>query len=294
MRVSVVMITLFAMGLAQAGDMGSHEEAAMQWRAQRDASLRKPDGWLSLIGLHWLEEGRSTVGSAANNDVVLAAGPASVGELSVADGQVTFCPASPEVTVGGATVECAELASDATGDPTLVRFGSVQFYVIDREGALGLRVKDAQAATLQAFEGMEYFPYAPQWRVDARFIPNPDGSVIELPNVLGTVEYMANPGQLVFEHDGREFTLQAAQYEGDDELFLIFGDRTNSKTTYGAGRFVYTPLPDADNRVAIDFNRAYNPPCVFTPYATCPLPPPGNRLDVAIEAGELNYADGVH
>lgn len=270
------------------------EAETLEWRAKRDASLRQPDGWLSLIGLHWLDQGRNSVGSASDNDVVLNAGPDRVGVITVAHGEVEFCPASDAITVAGESVKCARLASDAQENKSVVRFGSIMFYLIDREGELALRVKDSQAGILQDFEGMEYFPYDPEWRIEARFEAHEPGRIMEIPNVLGSVERSPNPGRVIFEKNGEEHVLEAVRYEGDDELFLVFADRSNGKSTYGAGRFLYTPLPDENGRLIVDFNQSYNPPCVFTPYATCPLPPPGNRLDLNIEAGEKNYAEGVH
>lgn len=271
------------------------EAEVLAWREARVERLRQEDGWLSLVGLHWLAQGRSTLGADAGKDVVLAAGPAELGSITVAARAVTFCPEHPTVTVDGQVpTGCVELASDASEQPTVVRFGSAQFYVIDREGDLALRVKDAEAPTRLGFGGIDTFPFDPTWRVAARLEPHEPGRILEIPNVLGRVERIANPGRLVFELDGQRHALEAVRYEGDDELFVIFADQTNGKSTYGAGRFVYTPLPDDEGRVLLDFNKAYNPPCVFTPYSTCPLPPPGNRLPLFVEAGEKRYAKEAH
>lgn len=263
-----------------------------QWRQQRVDRLRAPDGWLSLVGLHWIDAGSHHVGHGAGNDVQLNVGPARLGTLTLAAGKVTFkADPAAAVRIDGkpATAEVA-LRTDAANDgPTIVSFndGSANFQVIERAHKFALRVKDAHAPTRTGFSGIDYFDPDPAWRVQARFEPHPKGRTMPIASVINTVEPMANPGVVVFTHAGKTYRLEALD-EGDGELFLIFADRTSGKTTYGAGRFLYAD-PPKNGVTTIDFNRAYNPPCVFTHYATCPLPPPENRLDVAVEAGEKKY-----
>lgn len=273
----------------------AHRAEIEKWQAERLARLQRPDGWLSLVGLHWIENGRSTVGSAEGNDIRLATGPSRLGTID-SDGRIVTLTLADGVDakIGDGGARSAPLASDATGAPTLVTFGSANLHVIERSGRLALRVKDAEAETRRHFKGLDYYPIDRGFRFDAKYVPHEPGRTIPIANIIGTLDPMPNPGQVVFEKDGREFRLEAVD-EGDGQLFLIFADRTSGKETYGAGRFLYAapPAPGSDT-VVVDFNRAYNPPCVFTPHATCPLAPPENRLDLAITAGEKRYRGEVH
>jgi uncharacterized protein (DUF1684 family) len=165
----------------------------------------------------------------------------------------------------------------------------VSFYVINRNDRLAVRVKDSESPTRNGFQGVEAFPADPSWRVNAHFEAYPPGRTLQVPTILGTVDTMAEPGAVVFEHGGKTYRLDTVLEEGETDLFIIFGDLTNRHETYGGGRFLYAKPADAQGTVMLDFNRAYNPPCVFTPYATCPLPPPQNKLSVRVEAGEKMY-----
>ncbi|MBS0193233.1 MAG: DUF1684 domain-containing protein [Proteobacteria bacterium] len=264
------------------------------WRQARVAGLRAPDGWLSLVGLHWIDPGTHRLGAAASNDLQLNTGPASLGTLVLKDGKAMFkADAAAGVAIDGrpASGEVV-LRTDATTDergPTIVSFnqGSANFQVIERAHKFALRVKDANAPTRTGFTHIDYFDADPSWRINATFEPHPKGRTIEIASVINTIEPMANPGVVVFQKNGKTYRLEAVD-EGDGQLFLIFADRTNGKLTYGAGRFLYAD-PPKNGITVVDFNQAYNPPCVFTHYATCPLPPPENRLDLAITAGEKIY-----
>lgn len=264
-----------------------HVDEVMEWRMARLSALTAPFGWLSLVGMHWLEPGSATVGRAEGMDMVLNAGPAQLGSLRLDDAGVTF-EAHPLASVRDEQdqpVERVRMHSDADGESTVLRSGTMSFQLIDRGGP-AIRVKDAGAPTRTGFAGINYFPIDSSRRVEARFEPHAEGHTIEIANVLGQVEQSPNPGALVFELDGQTRRLEAVA-EGD-QLFIIFGDRTNGKTSYGAGRFIYARWPE-NGVTTLDFNRAYNPPCVFTEYSTCPLPPQSNRLPVAIEVGEKDY-----
>jgi len=149
-----------------------------------------------------------------------------------------------------------------------------------------LRARDSEAETRTGFLGLDYFDFDPAWRVEARWEAHPEGTTIPIADVLGELREQANPGRAVFEMDGRQFALEALAAE--DQLFFILADRTSGRESYGLGRFLYADLP-ADGRVVLDFNRSYNPPCAFNAYTTCPLPPPENRLDVPVKAGERGY-----
>jgi uncharacterized protein (DUF1684 family) len=165
-------------------------------------------------------------------------------------------------------------------------------HVIERGGRLAVRVRDTASPARTRFDGIEAYPVDARWRVAARFEPYEPARTVEVPTVLGTAEPMTCPGRLVFELDGRTFTLDAMSEADDADLFLIFADATNRDATYGGGRFLYAARPGADGTVVVDFNKAYNPPCAFTPYATCPLPPPQNSLELRVEAGEKRWGDG--
>lgn len=264
------------------------------WREERRTSLTSEDGWLTLVGLFWLEPGENRFGSAADNDLVFPAGsPEHLGTL-VREGETVRVAAAPDTgltTADGEPVTRMQLATDMTGEPTVLTVGSLSFYPIVREEMVGIRVKDPESPARSGFEGLEYFALDPAYRVEARLEPEP--GTVAVPNVLGQMVDSPSPGRLVFTVAGREVSIRPIMEEGDEDMFLIFGDETNRTTTYGGGRFLYAPAPGADGRTVIDFNRSYNPPCAFTPYATCPLPPADNKLALAIEAGEKKYAGEI-
>lgn len=264
------------------------------WRQQRREQLLQPDGWTSLIALHWLEYRAHYVGSSPDNGVRLALGPPELGIVRLErDGSASFAPArGVQATVDGQPITGqAALRSDANGQTaSVVGFdeGKGHAMVIKRGDRYALRVKHADAITRTKFANLDYWPADPAWRVQARFVAHPPGRTLPIANIIGTVDAMPNPGVVEFERDGETYRLEALD-QGDGGLFLIFADRSNGRGSYSAGRFLDAPLPAADGSVVLDFNRAYNPPCVFTAYATCPLPPNENRLNLAIEAGEKNY-----
>ncbi|HEX2254172.1 MAG TPA: DUF1684 domain-containing protein [Thermoanaerobaculia bacterium] len=277
-------------------DEAAWREEVEAWHAERIERLRSEDGWLSLVGLHWLPEGDSRLGSEPMADVVLPpSAPATVGTLT-RQGQTVSLDLAPgvEATAGGEPLPGGPLASDA-GDagPTVVQIDGLRLQVLDRDGRMALRVKDAASPTRQEFTGIERYPVDPAWRVVGRLEPYETPKQIEVDDVTGGKQQGTVPGALVVELGGETHRLEPLG-EGD-ALFLIFADETNGDGTYGAGRYLYTELPGPDGRVVVDFNRAYNPPCAFTPYATCPLPPPQNRLPVAVTAGEKDYhGPGAH
>jgi uncharacterized protein len=274
-------------------DPGYREEIET-WRAERVERLRRADGWLSLAGLHWLPEGEASVGSEPMADVVLpAAAPARVGTVRREGERVWFAPApGVETTHEGERFDEMEITVGDDGEPPVVELGALSFHVIERGERVGLRVKDAEASTRTGFAGLDSFPIDPSWRVEARFEPYEPARQIEVEDYSGGTQTSTVPGAVVFERGGESYRLDAV--DAGDELFLIFADRTSGDSTYGGGRYLYAAKPGDDGRVVVDFNKAYNPPCVFTPYATCPLPPRQNRLDVAIEAGEKSYDSGAH
>ena len=247
---------------------------------------------MTLVGLSWLREGPNRFGIDPKSGHIVF--PESKGEtlgsLDVSKGIVTL-HAEPDagLTSGGRPATTMTLRSDAEGEPTIVQRGSVRFYVIQRGKRLGVRVKDSHSPALLAFHGIESYPIDLSWRFDARFEAYPAGKTIAVPNILGSIEQEKSPGAVVFEVGGTPYRIDAVTESGTDDLFLIFGDQTNGVETYGGGRFLYAAPPDESGRVVLDFNKAYNPPCVFTPYATCPLPPRQNRLGIRVEAGEKKF-----
>lgn len=279
---------------AQAKARAEFSAAQHAWRAQRVAELRKPDGWTSLIGLHWLDPGTHRVGSSGDNGIRLVMGPAHLGLFTVRNGHASVA-ADAAVTIDGQPSRGGALRSDAdAGGASVIAFddGKGLATVIARGGRLALRVKHADAGSRVHFSGLDYWPGGRSWQVPARFIAHPAGKTLPIANIIGTTDDIANPGVVEFQRDGRRFQLQALD-EGEGTLFLIFADRTSGHGSYGAGRFLDVPKPDVNGRLVVDFNHAYNPPCAFTPFATCPLPPPENRLDLRVEAGEKAYRKPV-
>jgi uncharacterized protein (DUF1684 family) len=282
---------------APAGDKMMQPDASFTaeenaWRAKRDESLRKPDGWTSLIGLHWIELKAHFIGSDAVSGIRLAKGPPKMGLLQQEGDRLFFTPEKGvALTIDGQPLDRrVELHDDASESPSVVGFddGKGQMTVIARDGRRALRVKHADADTRTRFAGLQYWPADPSWKIDAKFVPNPPGKTIQVADIIGAVNEQPNPGAVEFKRDGRTWRIEALD-EGDGSLFLVFADRTNGHGSYGAGRFLYADKPGPDGNVVLDFNQAYNPPCAFTPFATCPLPPPQNRLEAEIKAGEKRY-----
>lgn len=267
----------------------AYAEELERWKAKRLADLKGEDGWLSLVGLHWLKEGENRLGSDPSNEVVLPEGkaPRAAGSLFLSGGAVRI-EAKPDagITSEGKPVTSLDLQTDAGGRPTVLKLGTLTFLVIKRGERYALRVRDSEAPARENFRGLEYFPAGERWRVEARFEPHDPPKVIPIVNVLGMEEDQPSPGSVVFELNGQTYRLDALTEAGEEQFFIIFADATSGKETYGAGRYLYAGPPDASGRLYVDFNKAYSPPCAFTRYATCPLPPEQNRLPVRVEAGE--------
>ena len=265
------------------------------WHAGRVARLTAEDGWLSLIGRDWLNPGENTLGSAPGSTVLLPewAAPAKAGLFLLEGSTVRFRPfPGSGLLLNGKPASEAVLKSDAEGKPDVLQAGRVRFYVIRRGDRLGIRIKDSETPARKAFRGVPRYPVDPAWRVEADFIPYATPQIRAIPTVLGTTEPMTAPGLLKFKVGGREVTLEPMVEDPEHpELFLIFKDATSAHGTYPAGRFLYADMPK-NGKVILDFNRAINPPCAFTIFATCPLPPKQNQLDIAITAGEKD--PGLH
>jgi uncharacterized protein len=269
----------------------AHDEQA--WRDKRRGDLLKPEGWTSLVGLHWLDPGAHYLGSSPGNGIQLAMGPAHLGMIDIDGKQARLTPdASAALTLDEQPFTKPQVLRtdmDPAG-PSVIGFddGKGHATVIERNDRLALRVKHADAPTRVHFAGLDYWPADPGWKLTGKFIPHADGRTIEVANIIGGMDAMANPGVVEFAKDGRTYRIEALD-EGEGVLFLVFADRTNGHGSYGAGRFLDTPMPDVHGNVVLDFNQSRNPPCAFTSFATCPLPPPENRLDLAVTAGEKTY-----
>jgi uncharacterized protein len=271
-----------------------HAAGVSAWRAVRDSRLRSPDGWLTLVGLYWLMPGENSLGADAANPIFLSADgvPARAGTIVVDGDSARLQDATAQVRIDGLTAADGPLADDRSADPTVMQLGDLRMHVICRGGdRLALRVRDHTAPGLAAFRGIEHFPIDIGWRVTGRLEPDPSDEPMEIVDITGIVTHEPSPGRVAFERDGQTWRLRSL-VGGDGKLWLIFGDATNGGETYGGGRFLYSEPVADDGTVVIDFNVAYNPPCVFSPYATCPLPPAENRLPLRIEAGELLYHAG--
>lgn len=266
------------------------------WHGERLANLRSETGWLTLVGLHPLGQGDNDLGADADNDVVMtAAVPAHLGVLRLMGEHAAF-RAAKGIAVSRFGGEAAgepfaggEILTDGQGGPDMLMCGTVVFYVIQRGEKYFLRVKDTQARTLRDFAGIERYPVEESWRVEARLTGEP--GTLRVANVLGQVAPEPTPGTLVFALSGKDCELHPTGEVGG-EMFLVFGDATNGHGTYPGGRFLVVPAPDDEGRVILDFNRAYNPPCVFSSFATCPLPVMDNILPVAVTAGEKMWGTG--
>ncbi len=266
-----------------------------EWRRGRVERLTSETGWLTLVGLFWFEDGAHRIGSEPGSEIQLPAAkaPPRVGVLRAAEDYLVLeVEPSVEVTHDGERLQSLALADDSPGPPTVFELGDLQAYVIQRDDQRALRVKDRNHPARDAFQGIESYPIDWSWRIEGRFDAYQPPRTIPVPTVLGTVSDQPSSGAVVFEVDGEEHRLDVVAEPGDEELFVIFADGTTGSETYGGGRYLYADAPAADGRVVVDFNKAYNPPCVFTPFATCPLPPRQNRLAIRVEAGEKNYGAG--
>jgi hypothetical protein len=260
-----------------------------KWRSEHQAELLSDSGWFTVAGLFWLKPGINTVGAGPEFDVQLTKnfGQGKFGEIVFANGSALLTVANGvQAASGGKPVKSINLIVDEKSEPPIVNFGTQSFFLIERNGGYGVRLKDTKNEPRLNFHGLKWYPISNKYRVTAKFEAFSEPKEVLIPNVLGTNFKMKSDGILKFKLNGKEYSLQPVE-EGD-HLFIIFRDLTSKADTYGAGRFLYAEKP-VNGKVVLDFNKAENPPCAFTAFATCPLPPPQNRLNVAIPAGEKRY-----
>ena len=266
-------------------DHGTYDREIAEYRETRVKNLTRPDGWLSVVALIPLAEGP--------NDVELPSTPPKHARITLQQGRVTLDPDSAFTVDEKPVTAPVELHNDTEESGyTKVRYGAMLFFIHKVGDNFGVRVKDPESERRRNFKGIDFFPVDPKWRVEARFEPYDPPKHIPMPNVSGITTDEVSPGALVFTLDGKEYRIDPILEQGEKDYFIIIKDATSGRETYGAARYLYAAPPDANGKTVIDFNKAYNPPCAFTPYATCPLPPPQNRLPIRIEAGEKKYAGG--
>jgi uncharacterized protein len=290
-RITGTILALVLVCLVSARAETDYAKEIEKWRSDREANLKKETGWLTVAGLFWLKEGTNTVGAGEKFDVRLTDTfkQGKFGEIEFKNGAATL---KVETGVEAQTDEknisaSVDLVSDEKGKPTEIRTGTQTFFLIKREERFGIRLKDSNSEARRNFKGLHWFPVDESYKVTARFEVFPEPKEIPVPNVLGGNFKMKSPGLLKFSLKGKEYALQPVD-EGDGTLFIIFRDKSSENESYKSGRFLYADKP-VNGEAVLDFNKAENPPCAFTPYATCPLPPKGNSLEVEIKAGEKRY-----
>jgi uncharacterized protein (DUF1684 family) len=288
---SALLLAVWAAGSGLVVGDEAYRAEVRKWREDRESRLKADGGWLTVAGLFWLKDGESRFGSDPTSAVVLPAGAPARGGVFVFAGGRTTVKLEPGVraTVSGKPVTTTELKSDDKGPPDVLVMGPLTFQIIKRGERYGVRLKDNNSPARKAFTGLRWYDVREDYRITARFTSYPAPRPVKVPNILGQSEPMPSPGFAVFSWGGQEIRLEGVLEDPQaEELFFIVRDQTSGKETYPAGRFLYADLPK-QGKIVLDFNKAYNPPCAFTPFATCPLPPPQNWMSVRIEAGELDY-----
>lgn len=302
--IALVLVCL-AVFVARANepDTASWQRDLLAWRAQHVAELRKPDGWLSLAGLDWLQFGDNAVGSAADNKIRLpAGGPDHVAVLRLEGETVQLNPPSggfpPGLLVDGKPARSKVLRADADKDKNNPRItvGTINFYVIRRAERFGVRVKDSRSSAIVGFHGLKWYAPDASYRLVARWTPYTPHKTVKMATLIGTAYDARVPGLAEFQLRGKTYRLEPLLEDPEEpKLFFVLRDTTSTSTTYPACRFLYTGFPDhgmdKPGELELDFNRLENPPCAYTPFATCPLPPPQNRLPIALPVGEQRYHD---
>lgn len=287
----IFLLAFTAPAFAAAPTDAAYRAEIEKWRQAREARLKSDDGYLSIVGLFWLKDGENHFGASPLNDFVLPEGPAQAGDFVFENEKITVhINDGVKAELDGKPVHEAVMLPDSDDKgPSVLKLDSMTLFVHASGSRLAIRVKDKNSPLLKNFAGLQWFPVDESFRVTGRFLPYDKPKEVSIANILGDVDKMSSPGEVVFTLGGKEMRMQAIA--DDKKLWFIFRDLTSGKETYGAARFLYSD-PPKDGKVILDFNEAYNPPCAFNPFTTCPLPPPENRLPVRVEAGEMKYAHG--
>ncbi len=266
------------------GEDASYQKEIESWRVERETNLKKDGSWLTVAGLYWLREGKSTVGADAENDFVLPeAAPPFVGVFEYQGGKVTF-RANDGVNVVHKEKPVTAVSLEP-GEKNALVLGKLSMWVHASGPRLAIRLRDLDSHIRKEFTGLEWFPVEPAYRVTAKFTAYPNLKDVEILNMLGDIERYQSPGVVDLELQGQTIRMEPVWNTERDRLWFIFKDATSGKETYPSARFLYADAPK-DGSVVVDFNKAYNPPCAFNPFTTCPMPTKENRLKVRIEAGE--------
>jgi uncharacterized protein len=277
-------------GFAPPDDAAQYAQEIEVWRAKRIASLKREDGWLNLAGLFWLKPGKNSFGSDPKNDLVFPKDKSAglLGHLYLENGVVRAeIPAGAEVQHADQPVKNLVVFSPEQSSPVVLGHQSLRWFIIKRGNAYAVRLRDLENPKLRAFKGIDAYPPRLEWKVTAWLEPATADKKIPIIDVLGQINHQKSPGTLVFTLKGKEYRLDAV--DSGDQLFILFADETNRKHTYPTGRFLYADRPGPDGTTVLDFNKSINPPCAFSDFATCPLPPKQNKLALAVKAGEKRY-----
>jgi len=298
--ISILLLLFFVLSISCTTISEEEKQYIQQiddWHKQRVERLKEKDSWLSLAGLFWLEEGENSFGSDKSNSIIFPEGKAAdfMGWFDLENGEVKI-RLKPGIKITNKNQPITEmiLQNDNSGKPSILKYKSLSWFVVKRQDKYGIRLKDNEHLEFDRFTGIDRYEVDTEWRVKANFVPYNPAKIIEIPTIMGTILEDPSPGFLQFEIDGNLYQLDPTGKMESKRLLLIFADLTNGDETYGAGRFLSIDFPHPDSTVYIDFNKAYNPPCAFTKYATCPLPPKQNQLPLKVTAGEKNYAHALH
>ena len=295
MKLKIILLSIpfliLSCGVEKESNKGSEEyiQSVNEWSSAREERLTRENGWLNLAGLFWLDEGENKFGSDKSSDIIFPEeAPDFAGAFILEDSIVTvIINDEAPVLIDSQKIKRAELRADISGNPQMMDYKNLRWFLIKRGNQYGIRLRDLNSEAVNNFEGIDRYPVNEEWKIAAEFIPFDEPRKINIPTILGTIEEDFTPGKLTFIKDGKDFSLLPTS--AGEGLFIIFADQTSGEETYGAGRFLYAEKPDSSGSVILDFNKAYNPPCAFSKYATCPLPPKENYLKLRISAGEKNY-----
>lgn len=289
-RIRIILMSLaVVITFAACGSNVSYEDEHADWKERRVHSLRT--NWVSLAGLYWIGSDVNRVGSDESGEVVFPPdAPALIGTLYHGNDGFEFQPSTADISIEGAPFTGGEIQTDVDGPPTVLQTGPFRFSVIERYGRHAVRLYDDRRQDVLSGDDLPFYPLSPEWIIVSQFEPHLEPMVVVTPTFTGDLQELISPGTVHFDIDGEAYSLDVLE-GSETRYFIMFNDLTNASETYEAGRYVYVDHEDRSGQVVLDFNQAYNPPCAFTPHATCPYPPPQNRLDVAITAGEMRVKE---